>query len=101
MPPIRIGFIGLSATGWAASALAPPLFEEPLSNLYTLTAVSTSRAESAQASSDSYAQKTGKPVAAYHGDTSAIAHDPNVDLVAVSVKAPDSYRAILLQAALP
>ena len=88
MAPIRIGFVGLSQTGWAAWMLAPPLFQPPLSSSYKLVAVSTTNATSAQAAADKYSKLANNPVKPYHGSTSAIAKDPEIDLVAVVVKAP-------------
>ncbi|KAF5374077.1 hypothetical protein D9757_010733 [Collybiopsis confluens] len=90
--PIRLGFIGLSATGWASNALAPPLFKEPLASKYSLVAVSTTRAESAEASAAKYSklasEATGKKVIvkSYHGSAEQIAADKDVDMVAVSVR---------------
>ncbi|PBK91565.1 NAD-binding Rossmann fold oxidoreductase [Armillaria gallica] len=86
MSPIRIGFIGLSGQGWASTMLAPPLLEEPLSSQYQLTAVSTSNSASAEATAAKYASLLGTPVKPYHGSPEHIVSDPNVDLVAVSVK---------------
>ncbi len=86
MSPVRIGFIGLSGQGWASTMLAPPLLEEPLSSQYQLTAVSTSNAASASATAAKYASLLGTPVKPYHGSPEHIVSDPNVDLVAVSVK---------------
>ncbi|KAK0461187.1 uncharacterized protein EV420DRAFT_1530803 [Desarmillaria tabescens] len=86
MSPIRIGFIGLSAQGWASTTLAPPLLEEPLSSQYQLTAVSTSNPASAEATAAKYTSLSGNPIKPYHGSPEHIVSDPNVDLVAVSVK---------------
>ena len=97
MSPIKIGFVGLSAKGWAASALAPGLLDPSLSSSYQLTAVSTTSAESAEASAKKYSEAVGHTVKAYYGDTSKIANDPEVELVAVSVKAP-AHKAALLPA---
>jgi len=95
--PIRIGFVGLSADGWAASSLAPPLLSAPLNTQYQIIAVSTTRAESAATTAAAYTEKTGTTVKAYHGDTSAISSDSDVDLVAVAVKAP-AHKAALVPA---
>ncbi|TFY77971.1 hypothetical protein EWM64_g6040 [Hericium alpestre] len=95
MSPIKIGFVGLSSRGWAASSLAPPLLKSPLSDLYSITAVSTRSPESAQASAEKYSGLLSHPVKPYHGSTEAIANDPNVDLVAVSVKTPQHKAALL------
>ncbi len=66
--------------------LAPPLLEEPLSSQYQLTAVSTSNSASAEATAAKYTSLLGTPVKPYHGSPEHIVSDPNVDLVAVSVK---------------
>ncbi|KAH7106556.1 NAD-binding Rossmann fold oxidoreductase [Auriculariales sp. MPI-PUGE-AT-0066] len=95
--PIRVGFLGLSATGgWAATALAPPLFDEPLASAYKLVAVSTSNTKSAAASAKAYGEKAGHVVKGYH-DAADLANDPEVDLVAVCVKVHE-HRAALLPA---
>ncbi|EEB96984.1 hypothetical protein MPER_03788, partial [Moniliophthora perniciosa FA553] len=100
--PIRIGFIGLSTQGWASDTLAPPLFQSPVSSKYTLVAVSTTNPKSAAASAQKYtelkrAAGTGDEaeVKAYHGSTSQIACDPDVDIVAVSVNSTFQKEAAL------
>jgi predicted dehydrogenase len=92
MSPIKVGFVGLSSTGWASIALAPSLL---LSSSFDLTAVSTTSAVSAAASAKKYSELVGHPVKAYHGDASQIAADPDVDLVVVSIKAPYHKAALL------
>ncbi|KZP11634.1 hypothetical protein FIBSPDRAFT_898884 [Athelia psychrophila] len=92
MSPIKVGVVGLSSTGWAASALAPGLLNAPS---FSLTAVSTTSAASAEASAQKYSALAGHPVKSFHGDASGIANDKDVDLVAVSVKAP-AHRAVAL-----
>ncbi|KAK2463331.1 hypothetical protein APHAL10511_004642 [Amanita phalloides] len=84
--PIRVGFVGLSTRGWASTTHGPALLS--LSDKYTLTAVSTSSPESASETAAKFTESTGHPVKAYHGSSESIANDPDVDLVAVSVKAP-------------
>ncbi|KAK0485876.1 NAD-binding Rossmann fold oxidoreductase [Armillaria novae-zelandiae] len=91
MSPIRIGFIGLSGQGWASTMLAPPLLEEPLVSQYQLTAVSTSNPASAEATAAKYTSLLGTPVKPYHGSPEHIVSDPNVDLVAVSVKVMNHF----------
>ncbi|KAF8649609.1 hypothetical protein AX16_005699 [Volvariella volvacea WC 439] len=95
MAPIHIGFVGLSANGWAAAQLANPLFQPPLSSSYKLVAVSTTNAESAAASAKKYSEITGHTVKAYHGPADAIANDQEVDLVVVSIKVTDHKQAVL------
>jgi predicted dehydrogenase len=91
--PIQVGFVGLSKTGWAASALAPSMLQHK--DKYVLKAVSTSSLESATASAEKYTKELGYPVKPYHGDVSQIAGDSDVDLVVVAVKARDHKAAVL------
>ncbi|PPR05202.1 hypothetical protein CVT24_010302 [Panaeolus cyanescens] len=93
--PIKVGFVGLSANGWAATSLGPALLDPSLKGVYELKAVSTSNADSAAASAAKHSDLTGSSVKPYHGSTSAIAEDENVDLVAISVKAPLHRDAVL------
>lgn len=93
--PIKVGFIGLSATGWAASALGPSLLQSSLQSKYNLVAISTTSEESAKASAEKHSAQTGHVIKPYHGDSSLIAADPDVDLVVVSVKAPKHKQVIL------
>ncbi|KAF8884992.1 NAD-binding Rossmann fold oxidoreductase [Infundibulicybe gibba] len=90
---INVRFVGLSEQGWASTMLAPAMLK--LADKYALKAVSTRSLESAQASAAKQAGLTGAAIKAYHGDTAHIAHDPDVDLIAVSVKAPDHKMAAL------
>ncbi|KAF8649577.1 hypothetical protein AX16_005668 [Volvariella volvacea WC 439] len=83
------------AGGWASAQLSKPLFEAPLSSSYKLVAVSTTNAKSAVASAKKHSEIIGTTVKAYHGSVDAIANDPEVDLVAISVKAPDHREAVL------
>jgi predicted dehydrogenase len=91
--PINVGFIGLSKTGWASTALAPAMLQHK--DKYTLKAVSTSSPESASASAEKYTKELGYPVIAYHGDPSRVAGDPDVGLVVAAVKAPNQMAAVL------
>jgi predicted dehydrogenase len=90
--PIRLGFVGLSSQGWASSTLAAPLFRPPLSSKYHIVAVSTSNPESAAQSAKKYSElgtsATGEEIKArpYYGSTEHISSDPDVDMVAVSIK---------------
>ncbi|KJA23794.1 hypothetical protein HYPSUDRAFT_137383 [Hypholoma sublateritium FD-334 SS-4] len=85
---IRVGFVGLSTTGWAATNLAPALFQPSVQTKYQLVAVSTTNEASAKAAAEKYATQLGNDVKAYHGDSGLIAADPDVDLVVVSVRTP-------------
>ncbi|KAF9044073.1 NAD-binding Rossmann fold oxidoreductase [Panaeolus papilionaceus] len=87
-PPIKTGFVGLSATGWAATSLGPALLQPSLKDTYKLTAISTSNADSAAAAVDKYTPLAGNTITPYHGSSATIAADENIDLVAISVKAP-------------
>ncbi|KAK7021908.1 transcription regulator gal80 [Paramarasmius palmivorus] len=78
MSPIKLGFVGLSARGWAATTLAQPLFEEPLSSKYILTAVSTTNPTSANASAEKYNKVVSGIAKPYHGFTEQTANDPNM-----------------------
>ncbi|KAK7021818.1 transcription regulator gal80 [Paramarasmius palmivorus] len=95
MSPIKLGFVGLSASGWAATTLAQPLFEVPLSSKYTLTAVSTTNPTSANTSAEKYSKLTSGTVKPYHGSIEQIANDPDVDMVAISVRTPAHVDAAL------
>ncbi|PBK58719.1 NAD(P)-binding protein [Armillaria solidipes] len=85
--PLRLGIIGLSTKGWASTHLVPPLLAPPLSSQYKLLAVSTTNPTSAEASAAKYST-TNTTVKAYHTPES-IATDPDLDIVAVSVKTPN------------
>lgn len=85
---LKLGFVGLSTKGWASSTIAPSLLDPEVSQHIKLVAVSTSRPETATASARKYTELTGSDVKPYYGDAEKIASDPDVDLIAVSVKAP-------------
>lgn len=95
MPQIRVGIVGLSTQGWAAATHAPALLRRPLSDEYSLVAVSTTNRESAQEAAEKYSQISRSHVKAFYGDTSAIATNPSVDIVLVSVKAVSHKAAAL------
>ncbi|KAF7797591.1 hypothetical protein EIP86_008791 [Pleurotus ostreatoroseus] len=97
MAPIRIGFIGLSAKGWAATALVNPLFDPLLASSYSLTALCTTSETSAHAAAEKYSKLAGHGVKAYFGEDGvhAIARDPDVDLVAISVKMPQHFKTVM------
>lgn len=96
--PIRIGFIGLSTTGWAAHALFPSLRAPSARDLYTITALCTSSSTSAVATAAHYSQRIGSPIKPFHGPDGIkqLVFDPDVDLVVVSVKAPSHRMPILM-----
>jgi len=93
--PLKIGFVGLSSTGWASRALAPALFQPALKDKVDLVAVSTRSQESAETSAAVYSEKVGHPVKAYSGSTSTVANDPDVNFIAVSVIAREHKAALL------
>jgi predicted dehydrogenase len=87
---IGVGIVGANPDrGWAARAHVPAIHASPH---FTLTAVATTRAQSAQAARDRFA--------AGHAFTDAVsvARHPGVDLVVVTVKVP--AHAELVMAAL-
>lgn len=92
--PTRIGFVGASAKGsWAARAHIPYLNSARAKelNLYTVTAIQNSSVSSAENS----VKEFGLGDAASYDNPSALASDPNVDVVAISVKVPSHYDAAL------
>ena len=82
--PIRLGIIGLSADSgaWATMAHVSPLKSAALSKEYTITAVATSSPESAKAAAKAHGIAEEKA----YSSPEAIANDPDVDMVVVSVK---------------
>jgi predicted dehydrogenase len=88
---IRVGIIGANPDrGWAAQAHIPALTS--LSDDFEITALSTSRRESADAASERFG------VAAAFDNHHDLVNSPDVDLVAVTVKVP--YHLELVTAAL-
>ncbi|MFF4395228.1 Gfo/Idh/MocA family protein [Streptomyces sp. NPDC001480] len=84
--PIRVGVVGLSASGgWAATAHVPALAG---SDGYELRALSASSAESARAAGEKYAV----PLA--FGSAQELARSEEVDLVVVTVKVPHHLELI-------
>lgn len=81
---IRLGIIGLSADqgAWATLAHAGPLKSPSLSEKYAITALATSSPESAKAAAKAH----GIPESKAYSSPEAIANDPDVDMVVVSVK---------------
>lgn len=79
--PIRVGVIGLSAKpdAWASVAHVGPLKSNPD---YELVALSASTPESAAAAAKAH----GLPANKGYSSAEALAQDPDVDLVVVSVK---------------
>ncbi|GAM91345.1 hypothetical protein ANO11243_093940 [Dothideomycetidae sp. 11243] len=85
--PIRVGFIGLSATGgWANASHYPYL---PQSPHYKITALCNSSVKSAQESIKAHGLD---PSAKAYDSAESLAADPDVDLVVVCVKVDQHYR---------
>jgi predicted dehydrogenase len=81
MTPIRVGVVGATpARGWGTTAHLPAL--QALDD-FEVTAVSTTRLESATATAAAF----GIPLA--FADDAALVSHPDVDVVAVSVKVPE------------
>ena len=78
-PPIRIGIVGASTTGWSQAVHVPALQALPS---FHLSAIATSRASTA----DAAGRAMGVQVA--HGDYRDLVRDPALDLVLVSVRVP-------------
>src|SRR3954447_8640715 len=88
---IRVGIIGANPDrGWAAQAHIPAL--RSLSDDFEITALSTSRRESADAASKAFG------VAAAFDSHQELVRSPNVNVVAITVKVP--YHLELATAAL-
>jgi predicted dehydrogenase len=82
---IRVGIVGANPSrGFASIAHIPALKALPD---FEITAVCTTRQDSAEAAARHY----GVPLA--FCDAEKLAQDPTVDLVTVSVKVPDHYDA--------
>ncbi|MGF6887717.1 putative dehydrogenase [Nocardia sp. GAS34] len=80
MDPIRVGIIGASPDrGWAVRAHIPALQALPD---FRITAVATSRPESAREAARLFGAEHA------YTDPRALAEEPDVDLVAVTIKAP-------------
>lgn len=90
MPPIRIGLIGLSAEpgAWANTAHLPYLAQ---SSQYKIVALANSSVASAKTAIKKH--NLSEDVKAY-GSPADIAHDPNVDMVVVSVNVVQHYDLI-------
>ncbi|OAL56220.1 NAD-binding Rossmann fold oxidoreductase family protein [Pyrenochaeta sp. DS3sAY3a] len=87
-PQKRIGLIGLSAKGsWASKSHFGYLKETPH---YKITALQNS----SKASADAAAKEYSLDNVATYDNPAAIASDPNVDIVAVSVNVPQHYDLI-------
>ncbi|KAI9034284.1 hypothetical protein DFJ74DRAFT_11632 [Hyaloraphidium curvatum] len=84
--PLGVGIIGGSPDrGWAVDAHIPAL--DALGELYKLTAVATSRPESAKAAEQKFGVKA-------YSDHRELVADPEVDVVVVSVKVPEHFKLV-------
>lgn len=84
---LRVGIVGLNAQrGWAATAHVPALRSLPG---YEITALCTTRRESAAAAAQAFG------IAEAHDGWRALVASPNVDLVSVTVKAPEHREPVL------
>ncbi|KAF8846918.1 NAD-binding Rossmann fold oxidoreductase family protein [Acephala macrosclerotiorum] len=80
MAPIRVGFIGLSKTGWAPGAHLPYL---KASDKYEITAICNSSVESSKAAIELYGLPGSTKA---YGDPEELAKDKDIDLVVCSVR---------------
>ena len=88
----RIGFIGASkGASWADGSHIPYL-KSSRNQSYTVTALQNSSKASAEKNAAAFELPDAK---AFYDNPKDIANDPNVDLVAVSIKVPDHYAAIM------
>jgi predicted dehydrogenase len=84
---IRVGIVGVQPDrSWAALAHIPAL--QSLPEFYEITAVSTTRQESADAAAARYG------IAQAFSHHQALIESPDVDLVAVTVKVPHHYEIV-------
>jgi predicted dehydrogenase len=85
---IRVGLVGANPDkGWGTSVHVPAIAALPG---FTLEAVATTRQETAEAS----ARRFGARLA--FGDARQLTAHPDIDLVAITVKAPEHYRLAML-----
>lgn len=91
--PVRVGVVGASVTAgasdWAAVAHVPALRTQ---RGLELTAVCTSRQETAQASADKFGARL-----AFH-DVTRMAEHPDIDLVSIALRVPRHRDAVLAAA---
>lgn len=85
---IRVGVVGAnSERGWGGAVHIPAIAALPE---FVLQAVGTTRADSATASAERFGAKLA------FSDTASLVNHPDVDLVVISVKAPDHYAAAMM-----
>ncbi|KUJ11056.1 oxidoreductase [Mollisia scopiformis] len=88
MAPIRVGFIGLSKTGWAPGAHLPYLKE---SDNYQIVAICNSSVESSKAAIETYGLPTSTKA---YADPEELAKDKDIDLVVCSVRVDRHFATI-------
>lgn len=88
MAPIRLGIVGLSKRGWARTAHLPYLSKSPH---YEIVALVNSSIESSKAAIQ---ELELPPETKAYESVAALAKDPDIDLVVISVKATDHYKAV-------
>jgi len=87
---IRVGLIGLSASGsWASNAHLPYLRK---SSKYTITALCNSSVDAAHAAIKAYDLP---PSTKAYGSYQDLADDPDIDLVVCSVRVDKHYEAVM------
>ncbi len=85
---IRVGLLGANPNkGWGTSVHVPAIAALPA---FTLQAVGTTRLESAMESAERFGAKLA------FGDAGQLIAHPDIDLVAITVKAPEHHRLAML-----
>lgn len=96
MAPIRVALIGLSTsakTSWASSAHLPYLLSPLGRSKYQITALLNSSVEAAQSAITTYNLPDPERIRTY-GDPSALAADPDVDLVVCNTRVDKHFETI-------
>ncbi|KAM7187770.1 oxidoreductase family protein [Naviculisporaceae sp. PSN 640] len=96
MAPIRVALIGLSSsakTSWASSAHLPYLLSPLGQSKYQIVALLNSSVEAAQAAIKTYNLPNAEQIRIY-GDASALASDPDVDLVVCNTRVDKHFETI-------
>jgi predicted dehydrogenase len=89
---IRVGVIGLSTQGWASWGLIPPMLQLEDSP-YEIAAICTSKPKSAE-QQEVLRSKYGRDLKIY-SSPQEIAQAPDLDLIVVSVRAPDHEKSVM------
>jgi hypothetical protein len=89
---IRVGVIGLSTQGWACWGLIPPMLQLKDSP-YEIAAICTSKPKSPE-QQEVLRSKYGRDLKIY-SSPQEMAQAPDIDLIVVSVKAPDHEKAVM------